>query len=79
MYEANFSVHGVLKVWRQLRCVGRDIVRYTVARLRRAIRLQGVIRATKPKTTLSNEADPCPLIAATANSTPLPEEWCPME
>jgi putative transposase len=57
----NFSVYGVRKVWHQLRREGRDVARCTVARLMRAIGLQGVIRGKKLKTTLSNKAAPCPL------------------
>ncbi|MDE2471163.1 MAG: IS3 family transposase [Bradyrhizobium sp.] len=57
----NFSVYGVRKVWHQLRREGRDVARCTVARLMRAIGLQGVIRGKKLKTTLSDKAAPCPL------------------
>ncbi|EKM98177.1 putative transposase for insertion sequence element [Acidocella sp. MX-AZ02] len=61
VYGDNFSVYGVRKVWHQLRREGRDVARCTVARLMRAIGLQGVIRGKKLKTTLSNKAAPCPL------------------
>jgi putative transposase len=61
VYEANFSVYGVRKVWRQLQREGQDVARCTVARLMRAMGLQGVIRGKKLKTTLSNKAAPCPL------------------
>ncbi len=61
VYEANFSVYGVRKVWRQLQREGQDVARCTVARLMRAMGLQGGIRGKKLKTTLSNKAAPCPL------------------
>ena len=61
VYEANFSVYGVRKVWRQLQREGHYVARCTVARLMRTMGLQGVIRGKKLKTTLSNKAAPCPL------------------
>lgn len=36
MFEENFRVYGVRKVWRQLRREGFDVARCTVARLMRA-------------------------------------------
>lgn len=44
VFEANFRVYGVRKVWRQLRREGFDVARCTVARLMRAMGLAGVIR-----------------------------------
>ncbi len=44
VFEANFRVYGVRKVWRQLNREGFEIARCTVARLMRSIGLQGVIR-----------------------------------
>ena len=60
-HETNVSVYGVRKVWHQLQWEGHEVARCTVARLMRAMGLKGVIRGKKPKTTLSNEAAPCPL------------------
>ena len=37
VFEANFRVYGVRKVWRQLQREGFDVARCTVARLMRAI------------------------------------------
>ena len=43
MFEANFRVYGVRKVWRQLQREGFDVARCTVARLMRAMGLEGII------------------------------------
>jgi len=44
VFEANFRVYGVRKVWRQLKREGFNIARCTVARLMRSMGLQGIIR-----------------------------------
>jgi putative transposase len=44
VYEANFRVHGVRKVWRQLAREGIVVARCTVARLMRMMGLAGVVR-----------------------------------
>ncbi|OYR32926.1 HTH-like domain protein [Brucella lupini] len=36
VFEQNFCVYGVRKVWRQLKREGFDVARFTVARLMRA-------------------------------------------
>ena len=41
VFEANFRVYGVRKVWRQLQREGFDVARCTVARLMRAMGLAG--------------------------------------
>jgi putative transposase len=61
VFEANFGVYGVRKVWRQLRREGIDVARCTVARLMRAMGLQGVIRGKPVRTTVSDRTAPCPL------------------
>jgi putative transposase len=61
VYEENFRVYGVRKVWRQLLRDGIVVARCTVARLMRAMGLQGVVRGKKVRTTISNAAAPCPL------------------
>jgi putative transposase len=61
VFNENFQVYGVRKVWRQLRREGYDIARCTVARLMRAMGLQGIIRGKPVKTTVSDKAAPCPL------------------
>ena len=61
MYEENFGVYGVRKVWRQLNREGLAVARCTVARLMRTMGLQGVVRGKTMRTTISNAAAPCPL------------------
>jgi putative transposase len=61
VYEANFCVYGVRKVWRQLRREGIVVARCTVARLMRAMGLQGAVRGKPVRTTISDKAAPCPL------------------
>jgi transposase InsO family protein len=61
VFEENFSVYGVRKVWRQLRREGFVAARCTVARLMRRMGLQGAIRGKPVRTTVSDKAAPCPL------------------
>ena len=60
VFEANFRVYGVRKVWRQLQREGFDVARCTVARLMRAMGLEGVIRGKPIRTTVSDKGAPCP-------------------
>lgn len=61
VFNENFQVYGVRKVWRQLQREGHDIARCTVARLMRMMGLQGIIRGKPVKTSVSDKAAPCPL------------------
>ena len=61
VHEANFGVYGVRKVWRQLGREGLVVARCTVARLMRAMGLQGVVRGRKVRTTIPDPAAACPL------------------
>jgi transposase InsO family protein len=61
VFEDNFGVYGVRKVWRQLRREDVDVARCTVARLMKAMGLQGVVRGKRMKTTINDKATPCPL------------------
>jgi transposase InsO family protein len=61
VFEENFQVYGVRKVWRQLRREGQDVARCTVGRLMQTMGLQGVIRGKPVRTTISDKAAPCPL------------------
>jgi putative transposase len=61
VFDANFGVYGVRKVWRQLGREGKKVARCTVARLMRRMGLQGVVRGRKVRTTVSNPAVVCPL------------------
>jgi putative transposase len=60
VFEENFGVYGVRKVWRQLKREGHDVARCTVARLMRTLGLQGVIRGKPVRTTIGDKATPCP-------------------
>ena len=61
VFEENFRVYGVRKVWRQLRRGGFSVARCTVARLMGDMGLQGAIRGKPLRTTISDKAAPCPL------------------
>ena len=61
VFDENFRVYGVRKVWRQLKREGFDVARCTVSRLMQGMGLQGVIRGKSVKTTISDKAVPCPL------------------
>ena len=60
VFDANYRVYGVRKVWRQLQREGFDVARCTVARLMRAMGLAGVIRGKPVRTTISVRSAPCP-------------------
>jgi len=60
VWEDNFEVYGVRKVWRQLQREGFDVARCTVARLMKRLGIQGIVRGKPLKTTHSNLAAPCP-------------------
>lgn len=60
VFDANYRVYGVRKVWRQLRREGFDVARCTIARLMRAMGLAGVIRGKPVRTTVSDRSTPCP-------------------
>lgn len=61
VFDENFRVYGVRKVWRQLKRDGFDIARCAVSRLMRDMGLQGAIRGKSVRTTMSDKAAPCPL------------------
>jgi transposase InsO family protein len=60
VFEENFGVYGVRKVWRQLLREGNEVARCTVARLMRKLGLKGVVRGKTVKTTVSDKAATCP-------------------
>ncbi len=60
VFEENFEVYGVRKVWRQLKREGIDVARCTVARLMRQMGLRGAVRGKTVKTTISDRSAPCP-------------------
>ena len=61
VFDENFQVYGVRKVWRQLRREGFDVARCAVVRLMKKMALQGVIRGRRVRTTVADTAAPCPL------------------
>lgn len=61
VWEANFGVYGVRKVWRQLGREGVSVARCTVARLMRQMGLHGIVLGRSVRTTISDKATPCPL------------------
>jgi putative transposase len=61
VFEENFRVYGVRKVWRQLGREGHAVARCTVARLMRTLGLRGVLRGKPVRTTIGDKAVPCPL------------------
>jgi putative transposase len=60
IWEENFQVYGVHKVWRQLCREGIAVARCTTARLMRQRGLSGAVRGKVVKTTISNPAVQCP-------------------
>lgn len=61
VFEENFHVYGVRKVWRQLGREGIAVARCTVARLMRVMGLQGIVRGRKVRTTIPDHAAAYPL------------------
>ena len=67
VFEENFGVYGVRKIWRQLGREGIHVARCTVARLMRVLGLQGVVRGRKARTTVSDPSAACPLDPSTSS------------
>ena len=67
VFDENFRVYGVRKVWRQLKREGFGVARCTVSRLMQDIGLQGVIRGKSVRTAISDKAAPCPLLCSLLN------------
>ena len=61
VFDTNWQVYGVRKVWRQLRREGFGVARCTVARLMKIMGIQGIIRGKPQKTTIPDKKLPCPL------------------
>jgi len=64
VWEENFQVYGVRKVWRQLRREGFEIARCTVARLMKVLGVQGIVRGP------ANAAPARPLALTPLSTTP---------
>jgi len=61
VFEENWRVYGVRKIWRQLGREGFDVARCTVARLMKGMGIQGIIRGKPHRTTIPDNKAPCPL------------------
>lgn len=61
IWEENFRVYGVRKVWRQLNREDIDVARCTVERLMKLQGLRGVVRGRRIKTTLPSNLAERPL------------------
>ena len=61
VFDENWQVYGVRKVWRQLGREGITVARCTVARLMKDMGLQGIIRGKPHRTTVPDKKAPCPL------------------
>ena len=59
VWQENFGVYGVRKVWRQMKREGIEVARCTVARLMRQMGLKGAVRGKSFKTTISDTSAPC--------------------
>ena len=61
VWEQNFQLYGVRKVWRQLNREGIGVARCTVARLMGNMGLRGAVRGRRFKTTVADELAERPL------------------
>lgn len=61
IFEENWRVYGVRKVWHQLDREGFTVARCTVARLMKGMGIRGIIRGKPHKTTVPDKKAPCPL------------------
>jgi putative transposase len=61
VFNENFGVYGVRKVWRQMQREGFDVARCTVSRLMKGMGLKGVVRGKVVRTTIADASAPCPL------------------
>jgi putative transposase len=60
VWEDNFEVYGVRKVWRQLQREGFHVARCTVERLMKSMGLSGAIRGKRVRTTIADQSAPKP-------------------
>ena len=61
VWQSNMQVYGADKVWRQMNREGITVARCTVERLMGRLGLAGVRRGKVVRTTISDQATPCPL------------------
>ncbi|EGT5658118.1 IS3 family transposase [Citrobacter braakii] len=55
VYDENYSVYGIRKVWRQLQREGFSVARCTIERPMKSMGLVGVLRGEKVRTTVSRK------------------------
>ena len=77
VWEANFRVYGVRKVWQQLSREGIGVARCTVERLMREMGLEGAVRGRKFKTTVADasQARPADLVERDFTATRPNQLW----
>jgi len=61
IWDENFKVYGVRKVWLQMKREGKRVARCTVERLMRQMGLYGAVRGKIKRTTVSSDSDLRPL------------------
>lgn len=69
VWEENFEVYGIRKVWRQLKREGIRVARCTVERLMREMDLKGAVRGRKYKTTRADQTQRRPADLVDRNFT----------
>ena len=60
VWQENWQVYGVHKLWRQMKRENIDVARCTVARLMKRLGLQGARRGKRVRTTVVDTARACP-------------------
>jgi len=60
VFQENWRVYGVRKVWRQLQREGIAVARCTVARLMKHLGIEGAHRGKRVRTTVPDTNTPCP-------------------
>jgi transposase InsO family protein len=75
IYNENYGVYGVRKVWWQLRREGVDVARCTVERLMSRAGLRGAVRGKKRRTTIpgDGQVDRAPDLVDRDFSAPAPK------
>jgi putative transposase len=59
VFDDNYQVYGVRKLWRQLQRQGERVGRDQVARLMRTLGIAGVVRGKSKRTTVADPAAVC--------------------
>ncbi len=77
VWEENFRVYGVRKVWRQMKREGVDVARCTIERLMWQMGLRGAVRGRKFKTTIPDDsvARPADLVMRDFTATRPNQLW----